>query len=606
MVELAVLWRRECSAADRFMVAIALAVLALRPLGAGAHETDQYTLPLGREFADLRMHFSRVVHGAIVEAVSSTNAAIKESLWKNEPTAETPRLQSPDFIAGQVWGELFAAIPTNELLDGTLAGDTMRSRYPGLVVAYRPEQHIYDDPLLLVDITKVVRTFFRSSTVNVGGTLLGTDKFLHFIHMGRIYHSKYLGAREDGLTEAAAVASAVQLSAGYNPLLSENGLLGLVTTGIRSNADLAANYAGLKFYRNLTEPVRIGKTLLPPMLVRDGLYWRLDRRVRAGSDFFAAFITPHFNEALNPNTYLPLVDARVRAMLRSRCFDVVDWYRDERGRVRNRQQFAAVAEDLSTFYGEPYGHQNDGENTVSIATTCFEPGRPADTGGAPAAQAGPELQSAAAQLTRPQWPGGDRFGRTELWWAARNGRIDAVERLLAQVENPNALDIDGEGPLHAAARGGHAAVVEVLIAHGADPSARALYGSTPLHVSIEQTQPGAAQALLKSGAEVNARDAFGRTPLHLAALQGNRELTALLLDNGADSAAVYAARTPAQLAARAGNEALAKWLESYRPSAVANTGNGARPGNEARPRDYEPLPRMPAKPAPRKPGSPVG
>ena len=47
------------------------------------------------------------------------------------------------------------------------------------------EQLVYDDPLLIIDLTKFVRTFFRSATVNVGGTLFGTDKFLHFFHLGR-------------------------------------------------------------------------------------------------------------------------------------------------------------------------------------------------------------------------------------------------------------------------------------------------------------------------------------------------------------------------------------------------------------------------------------
>jgi hypothetical protein len=33
---------------------------AVAPLTVAAHETDQYKLPLGREFADLGAHFSRV------------------------------------------------------------------------------------------------------------------------------------------------------------------------------------------------------------------------------------------------------------------------------------------------------------------------------------------------------------------------------------------------------------------------------------------------------------------------------------------------------------------------------------------------------------------
>src|ERR1700693_2545060 len=75
-------------------VVLALALFALRSLTAIAHETDQYTLPVGREFADLGPHFSRVVHGAIVEAVDGTNAAIKRSLRDAGPTNETYRLQS--------------------------------------------------------------------------------------------------------------------------------------------------------------------------------------------------------------------------------------------------------------------------------------------------------------------------------------------------------------------------------------------------------------------------------------------------------------------------------------------------------------------------------
>jgi hypothetical protein len=336
------------------------------------------------------------------------------------------------------------------------------------------------------------------------------------------------------------------------------------------------------------------------MLVRDGSKWRIDGRVRVDSDFFTVFVTPHWNEALNPNTYIPLVDTVVRSMLERRCAAVVDWYRDERGRRRDRQQFAALARELATFYGEPYGHQDDGEQTVSIANTCFPGGETVDASSAGSARGGtqptpvprPSVWSAA-----PAWPGADQLGRTELWWAARDGQLAAVERLLAQVENPNAQDIDGEGPLHAAARGGHVTVVEVLLASGADPGAKAVHGGTPLHAAIDQSQAGAALALLRKGADVNARDAFGRTPLHQAVSQGNRELAAILLDHGADSAVLYAGRTPAQLAARGGDQAFADWLGAYRPTRVARS--TPAPEVQPRPKDYVPLPRMPAKPAPR-------
>jgi hypothetical protein len=556
---------RLASTVKRLLAAVALGLLGgLSPV-ADAHETDQYTLPLDREFADLRVHFSRMVHDAIAAAVNTTNAQIAGSLSSGRPTWDTTFYQSPGYIAGQVWREVFAAIPTNEMLDAELAADALRARYPGLVTVYRPEQLIYDDPLLLIDITKFVRTFFRSSTVNVGGTLFGTDKFLHFFHLGKIYHAAYLDARAEGLSEADARLRSVELSAGANPFLSENGFLGTVSTGIRSNADLAADYAGLKFYRNLTEPVQIGETRLPPMLDRDGVYWRLGNRVQPGSDFFAAFITPHFNEALNPNGYLGPIGERVQAMLRVRCADLLAWYRDARGGVRTRAQFEALEKELSTFYGEPYGYRNDGPDTVSIATTCFASGDPR------------REEPVAAELPG-RWPGSDRFGRTELWWAAREGRIEAVRRLIAAVENPNARDIDGEGPLHAAARGGHAAVIALLLRHGADPGAVDRHGTTPLHLAVESGRAASVQRLLDDGADVNARDAFGRMPLHQAVLQGDRALAALLLDHGADRTARHGRHTPAQLAARAGNPALGAWLASYRAAAVGARRPAARQG----------------------------
>src|SRR5207344_1660958 len=243
-------------------------------------------------------------------------AAIKRSLRDNRPD-EIARLQSTEVIANEVWLQLYLAFPSNELLDGGLVTERIRNRYPGLITAYRPEQWIYDDPLLVLDLTKIVRSTFRACTVSADGKLFGTDKIIHFINLGRIYHSSYLSARKHGLGESEAVSQAVQLSAVSNLFLSEGTLLGMYTTGIWSNADLAANYAGFKFYRNLTEEVRIGNKVMPPMLVKQGAYWRLNDQVQPDSDFFTTFITPHWNEALNPNVYAVVTDTRVRSMLRN-------------------------------------------------------------------------------------------------------------------------------------------------------------------------------------------------------------------------------------------------------------------------------------------------
>ena len=579
----------------KLMTGLALALLALWSLTAFAHETDQYTLPVGREFADLGAHFSRVVYGALVEAVDGTNAAIKRSLRGARSTDETSRLQSAEVISGELWLQLFAAFPFNESLDASLASQRMRAQYPGLITVYRPEQYIYEDPLLILDVTKLVRTFARADTVNVDGRLFGTDKVIHFIHLGHIYHSTYLGARKQGLSESDAVSQAVQVSAGNNLFLSENALLGMLTTGIRSNADLAANYAGFKFYRNLTEEVHIGNKVMPPMLVREGAYWRLDEHVRPDSDFFTAFITPHWNEALNPNVYAIVTDSRVRAMLSSRCPDLLDWYRDERGRPLSRPEYLAVEDDLSTWYGEPYGYQNDGASRVSIANTCFRSDRPDDTHTASSERdMSPKpafrLESTggrpvAAEIVSPgrlRDPPVDEFGRTKLWWAARHGQLEEVERLLAEGENPNQPDLDGEGPLHAAARWGQIGIVEVLISHGADIGAKALYGMTPLQVSVDRSQLGTVRALLAHDADPNALDLFGRTPLHDAVSRGNGELVGLLLQHRADpGAADDNGTTPLHLAARSGNAGLVEALLSYGANPSARNLAGVTPYDEA-------------------------
>jgi hypothetical protein len=585
--------RTAAPKALNFIARLALALLVLRSAAALGHETDQYTLPVGRQFADLGPYFSHTVHGAIVAAVKQTNAAIKRSLRHDQrPTERTLRLQSADQMAGEVWAQLFAAFPMNEILDRSLARAGLRAQYPGLIVSYAPEQSIYDDPLLLLDLTKLIRLLFRASTVSADGKLFGTDKIIHFINLGRIYHSSYLSARKQGLGEWEA-SFQTRTSIASNPLLSEDWMLGMLTTGIHSNADLAADYAGFKFYRNLTEEVHIGNRVMPPILVQEGLYWRLNDQVRPESDFFTAFITPHWNEALNPNVYGIASHARLRAILRSRCPDLLDWYRDERGRPLTRPQFAQIEEELSTFYGEPYGYESDGSDTVSIATTCFQEGPSANAGASPMDADAGDLRMQGLFGLQSGWgrdaadakdPAPDRshaldldqFRRTPLWWAAKNGQLHEVERLLAQGANPNTPDIDGEAPLHAAARWGRVAVVEALLAHGADPRVKSLYGLTALHISVLEAQADTTRALLRYRADVNVRDLFGKSPLHDAVLRGNLELIALLLEAGADPMATDdSGTTPLVLAARAGSAALMDALSAYHENAKSPDWIGA-------------------------------
>jgi ankyrin repeat protein len=551
------------------------------------HESDQYSVPVGREFADLRMHFSEMIYEKLAAARDRTNARIRHSLQGGRLTAETARLRSPHVVARAVWTEFPPFIHHVESLELELRSAKVRDRYPGLVIVHQPVFWIYHHWVLLLDFTKFTR-LWRSSTIMVDGTYFGTDKFVHFVHMGHIYYTEYRKAVAAGLDEEQASRRAVALGTGDNLFLSENGMLGMLTTGIRSNADLAANYAGLKFYRNLTEEVYLGGERRPPLLVREGLYWRLNDHVHPHSDFFNVFITDHWDEALNPNSFGFGIAPFVREELEKRCRDVRSWYRDEHGRPLTRRQFARIAEELQTYFGEDYGYEKQSGEMVSIAECCFGAQEQPARSGSPEGDAsfpenpgyGPSSENSPVAV--------DAFGRSPLWWAAAKGQEEKVTRLLEQGYDCNRADIDGETPLHAAARWGHGTVAEQLLASGADVNARTYYGLTPLHLAVRELRPETVRTLVEHGAEVNAKDAFGCTPLHDAAARGHEACTRLLLGAGAvPTMQDDYGTTPLHRAAREGNASVVAILLRQGADPAIPNAPGKTAYDEARERGHD-------------------
>lgn len=582
--------------ANRLVLAVTTAVTCTMAAG---HETDQYTVPVGREFADLRLYFSNKFHDALQSAVDRTNVRIKRSLHHGQPTGQTSRLHSPEVVAFAVLTEFPPVINQIELLEIDLHGPRMRDRYPGLIVAHYPVRWIYHHWALLLDFTKLVR-LARCSTVMVDGVYFGTDKIAHFVHMGYLYHTAYQKAIANGLDTMEATRRAVALGTGGNPFLSEEGLLGMVTTGVRSNADLAANFAGFKFYQNLTESVRIRGEPRPPLLVREGVYWRLNDHVQPHSDFSSIFITDHWNEALNPNVYAPGIGRWIRDELQKRCDDLFIWYRDEHGRVRSEKHYREIAERLSTYYGEDYGHRGDLENMVSIANVCFDT---QEAGGLTLPPDASRVESftwraetsrtehAVPPVTGPATSDSarraavhepDEYGRTPLWWAACDGDAEETYGLIALEADVNAGDIDDERPLHCAARWGRASVAEVLLTNGADPNVKGAYGLTPLHLAARELRIDVVRVLLELGAMPAARDVFGCTPLHDVAARDDSRLAAMLIAAGADpDAQDEYGSTPLHCAARAGHVELVTLLLSNGADPMIVNDLGHTPHDEA-------------------------
>lgn len=81
-----------------------------------------------------------------------------------------------------------------------------------------------------------------------------------------------------------------------------------------------------------------------------------------------------------------------------------------------------------------------------------------------------------------------------------------------------------------------AAAVNALLGNGADPDAVTRDGTPVLVAAVAAKRAGVVRALLAAGANTNACDSWSSTPLISAALSGNEEMVKLLLEEGVDPA----------------------------------------------------------------------
>lgn len=102
-----------------------------------------------------------------------------------------------------------------------------------------------------------------------------------------------------------------------------------------------------------------------------------------------------------------------------------------------------------------------------------------------------------------------------LLWAVINGRVDALNALIARGARIDAQSYPSSA-LFAAAGRGDIAMISLLLQHGADPNRRETIhniGATPLHETACHGRLDALRKLLKAGADPTARDErFDSTP----------------------------------------------------------------------------------------------
>lgn len=125
---------------------------------------------------------------------------------------------------------------------------------------------------------------------------------------------------------------------------------------------------------------------------------------------------------------------------------------------------------------------------------------------------------ARKQPKRKQRPGVDEYGRTPLHYAAADGKVEEVIRLLSAGANPNAQDDNGWSPLHFAAQAVSPGATEALLGAGAQTELKDSFGNTALSTAVFQSRGNGSviQLLRRAGADPHAANSSGVTPLSLA------------------------------------------------------------------------------------------
>jgi ankyrin repeat protein len=524
-----------------FVVALTLAAA----LPAIAHETDQFTIPPQREFADLGPYFTQWAYDAIERGVQKTNFKIKESQRTRWGQSEIPRLQSPDEIARDVNSSFPPALFLIEGLDKMALSQQAVEQNPGRIVGYKPDRGVRK----YIELPFNPFNAWGCATIQAYGVLFGTDKIGHFTDMGMHYYRAYRTGLREGLDDNGALSKAIYLGT-FDPIMSERGLLGLGTAGAYSNADLVANFTGMLFYKNLTEPVMLKGQMRPPMLERDGDFWRIADHVRPDSQFFSFFVSDHWNEAFNPSLYLTRLRPGILRAIREHREYAAQRYLDKHGNRLSPEEMKQKGYFLDAYYGIDYGHEGTDEQLINLWEVCFDtlptdaPLHKRDFNGLTLlhhASRDGDLQLIRQLLhegadvntqVRSYEKRSSEWGNTPLHYAARDGRLDALELLLASGADINARNDRGVTPLHRAIK--HPEIVALLIDSGAKIDLPDVTGRTPLHWAAYDPAVPTVVALLERGANPDARDKEGETPLHRAARAGNATAIADLIADGAD------------------------------------------------------------------------
>lgn len=344
-------------------VSILLALVVVFSVPAAlAFETDQYNLPPEPLF-DIGDEVTEHVRSNIQLALDKLNADIALHLSCLEKTADKStkcgsetsekkaldNLRSNDAAAKAVYkqlgsGNLFITVTGKWIKNHKFSQDP--SRYK---VSFADSIFI----LMPIDYATI------SPTIRMYGTEFGTDKVEHFFQQGYQYYKLYNEAATKGKTAKEAEKKAVDWGK-----RTERTYFGMLVSGVYSNADLYANYAGMRFYQGLGSPVQIGMETRPPTLILIDGKWQINEAVNINDTLLKPFVTDHMNEAFNPSGYSFVLYPTVKRVVKGQC---PAW--NKAYPQMTREATAKRSTALELWNGEDYGFAKKG-HSVAIAS-CF-------------------------------------------------------------------------------------------------------------------------------------------------------------------------------------------------------------------------------------------